>query len=98
MTLFAIASVLAWGLYGARCCEYLLGGSAAKLYQLAFALCAIAGATMELEDVWAIADTLNGLMALPNLVALLALSPVAAKLSREYFSGSRAKKKDAGKR
>ena len=63
MMLFAIASVLAWGLYGTRCCEYLLGGAAAKLYQLAFALCAIVGATMKLADVWAIADTLNGLMA-----------------------------------
>ena len=96
MTLFAIASVLAWGLYGARCCEYLLGSTAAKLYQLVFALCAIAGATMELADVWAIADTLNGLMALPNLVALLALSPEAARLSGEYFST--AQKRNAGKR
>ena len=85
MTIFAIASVLTWGLYGARCCEYLLGSAAAKLYQLVFSLCAIVGATMELADVWAIADTLNGLMALPNLVALVALSPVVVKLNREYF-------------
>lgn len=86
MTLFAIASVLTWGLYGVRCCEYLFGGAVAKLYQLVFSLCAIVGATMKLADVWAIADTLNGLMALPNLVALAALSPVVAKLCREYFS------------
>ena len=86
MALFAISSVLTWGLYGSRCCEYLLGGTAAKLYQFVFALCAIAGAVMEMGDVWAIADTLNGLMALPNLVALLALSPVVVRLGREYFS------------
>ncbi len=89
MTLFALSSVLTWGLYGGRCCEYLLGGTAAKLYQLVFSLCAIAGAAMEMADVWALADTLNGLMALPNLVALLALSPVVKRLSKAYFSSAR---------
>lgn len=85
LTLFALSTVLTWGLYGARCCEYLLGGTAAKLYQVVFALCAVVGAVMNLEDAWAIANTLNGLMALPNLVALLALSPVIARLGRECF-------------
>lgn len=84
MTLFALSTILTWGLYGARCCEFLLGGAAARLYQVIFALAAIAGATMELSRVWAIADTLNGLMALPNLVALVALSPVVAQLTRRY--------------
>lgn len=85
ITLFALASVFAWGLYGSRCFEFLFGGRAGKLYRIVFALFAIAGATMELSAVWSIADTLNGLMAIPNLVALVALSPVAARLSRDYF-------------
>lgn len=85
LTLFALSTVLTWGLYGARCCEFLCGSAVAKLYQMIFALFAVVGATMELSSVWAIADTLNGLMALPNLVALLALSPVAAQLTRRGF-------------
>lgn len=86
LALFALSTVLTWGLYGARCCEFLLGSTAARIYQLVFALFAVVGATMELSTVWSLAETLNGLMALPNLVALVALSPVVAKLSREYFS------------
>lgn len=85
LTLFALSTVLTWGLYGGRCCEFLFGSKAARVYQVVFSVFAVIGATMELSTVWAIADTLNGLMALPNLVALVALSPVVAKLSREYF-------------
>lgn len=93
LTLFALSTVLTWGLYGGRCCEFLFGSTAARLYQVAFSLFTIVGATMELSNVWALADTLNGLMALPNLIALVALSPVVMRLSREYFSSIRQAKK-----
>ncbi len=86
LTLFALSTVLTWGLYGGRCCEFLFGSTAARVYQVAFSLFVIVGATMELSTVWALADTLNGLMAIPNLIALVALSPVVMKLCREYFS------------
>ncbi len=89
LALFALPTVLTWGLYGGRCCEYLFGEGAAKVYQVVFCAFVIVGATMELSSVWAIADTLNGLMALPNLVALISLSPLVAKLSREYFQKPR---------
>ena len=86
LTLFALTTILAWGLYGARCCEYLFGAKVAKIYQVIFSLFLVIGSTMKLDLAWAIADTLNGLMALPNLVALIALSPVVAKLTKEYFT------------
>ena len=86
LTLFALTTILAWGLYGARCCEYLFGAKVAKVYQVIFSLFLIVGSTMQLDLAWAIADTLNGLMAIPNLVALIALSPVVAKLTKEYFA------------
>ncbi|MBR2131630.1 MAG: sodium:alanine symporter family protein [Oscillospiraceae bacterium] len=89
LTMFALTTILAWGLYGARCCEFMFGAKAAKVYQIIFSVFLVVGATMELSTVWAIADTLNGLMAIPNLIALLALSPVVAKLAKEYFAGVR---------
>ena len=66
----------------------LTGGKLVKAYQVAFVLVVVIGATLELELVWNIADTLNGFMAIPNLVALLGLSPVVVKLTRDHFAGS----------
>ena len=86
LTLFALTTILAWGLYGARCCEFLFGAGVSKIYRVIFSLFLIVGSTMELDLAWAIADTLNGLMALPNLIALIALSPVVMKLCKEYFA------------
>ena len=86
ITLFALSTILSWSLYGSRCCEFLLGTKAAKVYQVAFVLVVLVGATLELELVWNIADTLNGFMAIPNLVALLGLSPVVIKLTKEHFA------------
>ena len=85
ITLFALSTVLSWGLYGTRCCEYLLGSKIIKPYQIIFVLITIIGATMEISLAWDIADTLNGLMALPNLIALLGLSGVVVKLTKDYF-------------
>ena len=84
LSLFAFSTVLTWGLYGTRCCEYLFGFQAGKVYQMIFCIVVVFGGTLELQLVWNIADTLNGLMAIPNLIALLALSPVVVKLVKEY--------------
>ena len=87
ITLFAFSTVLSWGLYGTRCCEYIFGSKSIKIYQIIFVLVVIVGATMEISLAWDIADTLNGLMAIPNLIALLGLSGVVVRLTREHFSG-----------
>ena len=86
LTLFALSTVLTWALYGSRCVEYLLGYKASKVYQIIFCLFACMAGTVELTLAWDIADTLNGLMAIPNLIALALLSPVVVKLSKEYFT------------
>ena len=85
ITLFALSTILSWSLYGTRCCEFLMGGRAARIYQVVFVCVILVGATLKLDLVWNIADTLNGFMAVPNLVALLGLSPVVIKLTKEHF-------------
>ncbi|MBE6949828.1 MAG: sodium:alanine symporter family protein [Ruminococcaceae bacterium] len=86
ITLFALSTILSWSLYGTRCCEFLLGGKAATVYQVIFVCVILVGATLELELVWDIADMLNGFMAVPNLVAVLGLSPVVIKLTKDHFA------------
>lgn len=98
LTLFAFSTILTWALYGTRCTEYLFGTKVNKLYQGIFCLVLIVGATSKLQTVWNIADTLNGLMALPNLVALLLLSPVVVEDTRVYFDRVREKKAMAEKK
>ena len=92
LTLFALSTVLTWALYGSRCVEYLFGFKVSKVYQVIFCLFACMAGTVELTLAWNIADTLNGLMAIPNLIALALLSPVVIKLSKEYFSELKANK------
>ena len=87
LTLFALSTVLTWALYGTRCIEYLFGFKASKVYQVIFCVFACMAGTVELTLAWNIADTLNGLMAIPNLIALALLSPTVIKLSKEYFNG-----------
>jgi AGCS family alanine or glycine:cation symporter len=89
ITLFALSTVLGWSLYGTRCFEYLFGTRASVGYKIAFVIVVVIGATLKLSLVWDIADTLNGFMAIPNLIALLALSGVVIKLTKEYFADSR---------
>ncbi len=86
LSLFALSTVLAWALYGTRCVEYLFGYKASKVYQVIFCLFACIAGAVKLDLAWAIADTLNGLMAIPNLIALALLSPVVIKLTKEYFT------------
>lgn len=81
---FAFSTILGWGLYGARCLEYLVGTKLTKPFMVVYSLVAILGATVELGLLWGIADTFNGLMAIPNLIALFLLSGTVVKLVKEY--------------
>ena len=83
MALFAFPTLLSWSLYGRRCAEYLLGERLGRGYEKLFVLVVLLGCVMDLSLAWRLADTLNGLMALPNLAALLALSDTVARLTRE---------------
>lgn len=87
LSLFALSTILGWSLYGSRCVEYVFGTKSIKIYQIIFVIITIVGATIELDLAWDIADTLNGLMAIPNLVALFGLSGVVVKLTKDYFRG-----------
>ena len=92
LTLFALSTVLSWSLYGTRCFEFLFGVKATRVYQVLFVLFVLIGATMSLDDAWNLADALNGFMAIPNLIALLALSGVTVKLTREHLAANEKKK------
>ena len=87
MCCFAFSTIIGWGLYGTRCVEFLLGNKANKPFMVLYALVAIVGATMELGLMWNIAETFNGLMVIPNLIAVFLLSGVVVKLVKEYFAG-----------
>ena len=87
MCCFAFSTILGWGLYGARCIEFLFSERITKYFMAAYALVAILGATANLGLMWSIAETFNGLMAIPNLIALFLLSGKVVELTKEYFSG-----------
>ncbi len=91
MCCFAFSTIIGWGLYGTRCIEFLFGSRVNKPFMLVYALVAIVGATMDLGLMWSIAETFNGLMAIPNLIAVFLLSGVVVKLVKEYFAGEGAK-------
>lgn len=86
MCCFAFTTILGWGLYGARCSEYLFGEKVIKPFMVIYSLIAIIGATVKLDLLWSIAETFNGMMAIPNLIAVALLSPVVLKLTKEYFT------------
>ena len=85
MCCFAFSTIIGWGLYGTRCVEFLLGTRANRPFMILYALVAIVGATMELGLMWNIAETFNGLMVIPNLIAVFLLSGVVVRLVKEYF-------------
>ena len=84
MCCFAFSTILGWGLYGARCIEFLFSPKVIKPFMVVYALVAIVGATMDLGLIWGIADTFNGLMSIPNLIALFLLSGTVIKRVKEY--------------
>lgn len=86
IVLFAFSTLIGWSYYGETGIVYLLGAKAALPYRLLWVIFIYVGATGSLQIVWGIADTLNGLMAVPNLVAVLGSIPLLLRLQREFFS------------
>ena len=90
---FAFSTIIGWGLYGSRCIEFLFHtDKVVGPFLVVYSFVSILGATVELGLLWSIADTFNGLMSIPNLIALLLLSGTVAKLTKEFFAGEGAQK------
>ena len=81
---FAVATVLGWGLYGARCAEFLFGSRIWKVFALLQTVTVVTGSVLETETVWQFAETVNGLMVIPNLITLALLTPEVVRLTKEY--------------
>ncbi len=85
MMVFAFTTIIGWSFYGEKCTEYLFGVNSVPIFRVLWVIAIPIGATQELDFAWLVADTLNALMAIPNLVALLMLSPVVFKLTKQYL-------------
>jgi len=83
LAVFAFTTIIGWSYYGERCAAYLFGARVIVGYRIAWVCALLVGALIKLELVWTIADIFNGMMALPNLVALVLLSPIVFRLTRE---------------
>ena len=86
MCCFALSTIIGWGLYGTRCIEYLFGTKVNKGFMLVYSFIAIVGATTNLAVIWGISETFNGLMVIPNLIALFLLSGKVRELAKDYFA------------
>ena len=89
LVLFAFTTILGWNYYGERCFEFLFGVRYIRVYRLLFVLMIVLGGFVGLEAVWILADIVNALMALPNLIALLVLSPIVISETKKYFAKHR---------
>ena len=88
LAVFALTTIFGWSFYGERCWNYLVGPRAILPFRVLWTIAVFAGAVTHLDLAWTIADTLNALMAIPNLVALLALAPVVVRLTREQLKNA----------
>lgn len=86
---FAFSTAIGWGLYGSRCLEFLFGTKIIKPFLLVYSMVAIVGATMDLGFIWDVSDTFNGLMLIPNLIAVFMLSGTVIELTKDYFQRHR---------
>ncbi len=86
LSIFAFTTILGWSIYSEKCVEYLFGVKAITPFRVLWVLAVPLGAMANLSFIWLVADTLNALMAIPNLIALLLLSPVVFKLTKAYFA------------
>ena len=86
LSIFAFTTILGWSVYSEKCVQYLLGVKAVVPFRVLWIVAVPVGAAGSLEFIWLLADTLNAMMAIPNLIALALLSPVVFKLTREYFA------------
>lgn len=93
LVLFAFTTILGWNYYGERCMEYLVGIKGIMPYRVGFIILVGCGAFLKLESIWILADIVNGLMAIPNLIALLGLSGVVVAETRKYMEHVKAEKK-----
>ena len=97
LAVFAFTTILGWAYYGEKCWEYLLGTVSEKPFRILWILCVPVGAVTSLDFAWLVADTLNALMAIPNLISLLLLTPIVVALTREYFANGGVEGEAAGK-
>ena len=88
MLLFAFTTVLGWSQYGTKAVEYLFGAKGVKVYKVIFVLMIISGSVMTSSLAWDISDTFNGLMMIPNLIGVVALMPLVAKITKNYVNRS----------
>lgn len=86
LAVFAFTTILGWGYYAEKCWEFLLGTASGKPFRILWTVMVFFGAVLSLDFAWLVADTLNALMAIPNLISLLLLTPVIVKLTRDYFA------------
>jgi len=86
LSIFAFTTILGWSFYSEKCVEYLLGERAITPFRVLWIIAVPIGATANLDFIWLLADTLNALMAIPNLIAIILLSPVVFKLTKEHFN------------
>jgi AGCS family alanine or glycine:cation symporter len=89
LIIFTFTTILGWSYYGEKCWIYLAGRKTVLPFRILWVLAVFGGAVFQLDFVWLLADTLNALMAIPNLVALLLLSPVVLKLTKDYFDNNK---------
>lgn len=94
LTLFAFTTILGWNYYGERCVEYLVGVKGIMPYRIIFIALVACGAFIKLDVIWILADIVNGLMAIPNLIALIGLSGVVVAETKKYFDYLKEEKKD----
>ncbi|NLF54482.1 MAG: sodium:alanine symporter family protein, partial [Thauera phenolivorans] len=86
LAVFAFTTILGWAYFGEKCWEYLLGTRCEKPFRILWTLAILPGAVLSLDFAWLVADTLNALMAIPNLISLILLSPVIVAMTRAYFA------------
>lgn len=86
LTLFALSTILSWEYYGETCARFVLGDKVGMIYKVIYIPIIILGATTELDTIWLVADNLNGLMAIPNLIGIISLSGVVYKLTKDFFA------------
>ncbi|MEX1012203.1 MAG: sodium:alanine symporter family protein [Waddliaceae bacterium] len=93
LLLFALTTILAWGYYGEKCLEYILGENSVVLYRTIFCIVLIPGALLDLELVWKISDITNGLMAIPNLIGIFLLAKVVVKQTAQFLQENHSEEK-----
>ena len=84
LTVFAFTTIIGWSYYGERCWQYLLGERSVVLYRVCWVMAVLLFSGVKIDFIWTLSDTLNGLMAVPNLIGLIMLGPLVFRLTREY--------------